>query len=85
MSDKAIVQVGYDEYVMEARDALMVISLLAKAERYKRVWTKEEDGGTTHYVFPQKADESSKRSLTLLPDNLYRIAKLAGEPDKSTY
>jgi hypothetical protein len=77
--------VGYDEYVMEARDALTIISLLAKAERYKRVWAKEEDGGTTHYVYPQKADETSTRSLILLPDNLYRIAKLAGEPDKSTY
>jgi hypothetical protein len=85
MSDKAIVQVGYDEYVMEARDALTIISLLAKAEKYKRVWAKDEDGGTTHYVYPQEADESSKRSLTLLPDNLYRIAKLAGKPDPTKY
>jgi|LakMenEpi03Aug12_release.lakeMendotaPanAssembly.Ray.scaffolds.fasta_scaffold925702_2 hypothetical protein len=81
MSDKATIQVGYEEYVMEARDALTIISLLSKAEKYKRVWAKEEDGGTTHYVYPQEPDESSKRSLILLPDNLYRIAKLAGKPD----
>ena len=85
MPGKAIVQVGYDEYVMEARDALTIITILSKAEKYKRAWAKDEDGGTTHYVYPQKADETSKRSLTLLPDNLYRIAKLAGEPDKSTF
>lgn len=77
---KAIVRMGYDKYVMDAEDALTIHEILAKAERYGSKYQRNEDGGTLHYVWQQDATDEM-RSFELMPDNLYRMAKLAGKPD----
>jgi hypothetical protein len=77
---KAIIQMGYDQYVMDAKDALIIHEILAKAERFKRNYRSKDEGGPTYHVWDQCADVET-RSIEIMPDNLYRVAKLAGKPD----
>jgi len=56
------------------------LELLEKAEAYEEKWRKNEDGGTTYHVYP--LDPEKVPSLKLVSDDLYRMAKLAGKPDK---
>ncbi len=74
---KAIVKVNYKDFVMDAEKALTMLSLLEEAEVYESKW----DGKTSaHYIYNQDSD--SVRELRLIPDVLYRMAKLAGKPNK---
>lgn len=77
---KAIVRFGYDNYIMEAEDALTIHEILGKSEHYYRKYQSKENGGTMHYVWPQDMSDDLK-GLELVPDNLYRMAKLAGKPE----
>lgn len=71
---KAVIDIGYNKYVLDLRDAVNVLEVLGKAEKYETKWSKE---GTSHYIYPQS---DSLGTLTLLSDDLYRMAKLAGKP-----
>lgn len=71
---KAVIEIGYNKYVLDLRDAVDIIESLGKAEKYETKWSKE---GTSHYIYPLS---DSLGSLTLLSDDLYRMAKLAGKP-----
>jgi hypothetical protein len=74
---KAIVKVNYKDFVMDAEKALTMLSLLEEAEVYESKW----DGKTSaHYIYNQDSD--SVRELRIIPDVLYRMAKLAGKPNK---
>ena len=74
---KAIVSIGYKSYVMDAKDALAVAEVMANAERYESKYTSA--GGTVYHIWKQDGDESTI-PLQVLPDELYRMAKLAGKP-----
>lgn len=76
---KAIIRYGYDHYVVEAEDALTIHNILAKAELFHRNYRSTADGGTSYYVWEQDMS-SEMRDITLMPDGLYRMAKLAGKP-----
>ena len=78
---KAIIRIGYDQYVMEAKDALTIHEILAKAECFKREYRNRDEGGPLYYIWEQDLDNES-RSFEIMPDNLYRMAKLAGKPPK---
>jgi hypothetical protein len=76
---KAIIRVGYDQYVVEAKDALAIHEILAKAEHYHRTYRSAQDGGTTYHIWEQDMS-SEMRDIMMMPDGLYRMAKLAGKP-----
>lgn len=80
---KAVLQLGYDQYVLDAQDALKVYEIIAKAERYKSMYRSREEGGSVHYVWDQ-GEEREMRDLRIMPDSLYRMAKLAGKPDQDS-
>ena len=73
---KVIMSIGYNEYVLDLQDAVTVMEIMTKAERYKEKW--RSGGDTTHHVW---GDEGSNvvTSIKPLSENLYRTAKLAGE------
>lgn len=80
--EKGIFSLGYQNYILDLDDAVAVMRLLARAERYASKWHRGENGNdstTTHHVWdePQEAFE-----LKIIPENTYRMAKLAGEPKK---
>lgn len=75
---KATISIGYRTYVMDAEKAITLLEMLSDAEVYESKW----DGKTTaYYVYPQDNNDHI-RELRILPDALYRMAKLAGKPVK---
>lgn len=79
---KAIFRAGYEQYVMDAKDALTVHEILAKAELFKRDYRSKDEGGPLYYIWEQD-NTTETRSIEILPDNLYRMAKLAGKPPEN--
>ena len=78
---KAVIQLGYREYIMEAKDALAILEIVATAERYATKYKNAEQGGTSYHVWTD-ATARDGNTLRLISDDHYRIAKLAGEPPK---
>ena len=79
MSKKAIVKIGYNKYVLDTRQALALLEIMAEAELYEDKYRSKELGGTTHHVWEQSAE--SMLDLSLMPDAFYRMCKLAGKPE----
>jgi hypothetical protein len=75
---KVIMSLGYNDYVLDLADAVTVIEIMAKAERYKAKWRKGDD--TTYHVWTDDGESVGGMTLKHIGDNLYRTAKLAGEP-----
>jgi hypothetical protein len=78
---KAIVQVGFTQYVMDTQKAFTLLELLGDAEVYEYKWRK--DAPATHHIYnKQEKDKSDPfEMLKLMPDSFYKLAKLAGKPN----
>jgi hypothetical protein len=77
---KASVQIGYKNYVMDAEKALTLLGLLDGAEMFDTKWDSQSKT-TAHYIYPQDTQDYI-REMKLIPDALYKLAKLAGKPNK---
>lgn len=75
---KAVIRIGYTDYVMETKDAVAVAEAMQRAELYKERWRKVEDGGTTYHIWEQT--EFMELTIKPLPDTTYKMYKLAGAP-----
>ena len=78
MTQKAVVSLGYREYVLDADKALTLLGLLEDAEMYKEVY--QSGGINTFHVYQN--EEPQTMHLKLLPKKLYNLAKLAGKPEE---
>ena len=78
---KAIIKIGYKEYIMSTEDALHIIDLISKAQRYETKYDYETK--TKNYHVYDTPMEDKVESLEVLHDDLYRMAKLAGSPTKN--
>ena len=81
LTAKAIVEVGYTKYVMEASDAVTIANILANAELYAEKWRTSAEGGTSYYIWEQ--DKHIETPIRVLPTNLYNMYKLAGKPEEN--
>ena len=74
---KVIMSFGYNECVLDIQDAVTIMEIMTKAEKYKVKWRKDDK--STHHVWH---DEENMGGMAIKPigENLYRTAKLAGEP-----
>lgn len=80
MTRKAVVSVGYREYVIDADKALTLLGLLEDAELYQE---KYRSGGTsTFHIYQNEEPSTTPMTLKLLPKKLYDLAKLAGKPEE---
>jgi len=73
---KLIIEINYRKYVLDAKDALSIVEILGKAESYKY-----EYEGKIHRVWSEGL-EDTPITLSVLPDDTYRMAKAAGAPKK---
>jgi hypothetical protein len=79
---KAVLRLGYNEYVLDIGDAVAVMEIMAKAENYKAKHNYGTTPTTTaYYVWEQETANKESVGITLLPDAVYRVAKLAGNPE----
>jgi hypothetical protein len=76
---KVVIEIGYKKYIVNADDAIKMAAMLSSAEMYEMTYAKDHKGDTMtmHYVYPQ---EDMRWHIEIMPDNVYRMAKLAGKP-----
>jgi hypothetical protein len=76
---KVLIEVGYRKYVVNADEAIKISTMLSTAEMYERKYEKDDKGDSTtmHYVYPQ---DEMRWQMEIMPDSIYRMAKLAGKP-----
>jgi hypothetical protein len=74
---KAVIEFGWQKYVLDLKDAVALAELMGKAERYEEKYVKDAD--STVHIYENTAGLGSIR---LIGDSLYRMAKLAGPPPK---
>lgn len=76
-----ILEFGWNvKFAVKTSEAIKILEILEKADRYDEVWRKEEEGGTTYHVWPTEVGELP--SVKLIGDAMYTMAKLAGKPVK---
>lgn len=82
-----VVEIGYNSFVMNKEDAMLLAGVLERAERYQdKYWSRDErakhgmpeDQERTYHVYPNETQYNMK----IIADDLYRMAKLAGKPEK---
>ena len=72
-----VVTLGYSHYVMQTADAVRLLEILENAERYSYKYRANEE--STHHVWSNDTTFEAK----MIGTDLYRMAKLAGEPEKN--
>jgi len=77
---KAIVRIGYQDYVMDVKDAVAITEAMSTAERYENKYHTKEEGGATHHVWT--ADADNMITIQVMPADLYRMARLAGKSEE---
>ena len=80
-----VIDIGYGSIILPREEAMKMIEILEKAERYERkYWNSEERtrlGLTedyTYHVYPN----DTQYSMHIVGDDLYQMARLAGKPEK---
>jgi predicted DNA-binding ArsR family transcriptional regulator len=81
-NEMIVVDLGYKSYVMSNKDAVALAEILEKAELYEAIWIRSEDrnGGPDHTYHIYESDQHI--GMKLISADLYRMAKLAGKPEK---
>jgi hypothetical protein len=80
---KAIVRVGYKDYVMTLPQAIQFSEMLGNIERYESKYHVESDNKTTNYTYHiHQEEEEPITEIKLISDHHYRVAKAAGKPAK---
>jgi hypothetical protein len=74
---KAILSLGYGQYVMDMEQAVAIAEMLAKAELYENKYHREAKN-STHHIYDNENAELG--TIKLVSDGFYQMAKLAGKP-----
>jgi predicted DNA-binding ArsR family transcriptional regulator len=82
-NEMMIVDLGYRNFILSNKDAVALAEILEKAELYESKWIPTEDRTKsgpdhTHHVY----ENDLQISMKLISADLYRMAKLAGKPEK---
>jgi len=78
---KAIVRVGYEDYIVDADKALVIVEALAGAERYESKYHSalgEVSAHYTHHVYD--VDTDKKFDIQVISNKFYLMCKMAGKP-----
>ena len=70
-----VVSLGYGDIVLPTEDAIQLLQILEKAERYRQKYNGSNP--TTYHIWPNDTQYTG----TLIGNDLYRMAKLAGKPE----
>jgi Tfp pilus assembly protein PilE len=75
-----VMEFSYTNFVVSPKDALAIAEILQRAEKYEKKYRREDGGATTYtyHAWPNPEEITMK----LISDDIYRMAKLAGKPEK---
>lgn len=78
---KAILTIGYTDYVMDLKDAVTVAEIMSRAERHEEKYVSNAEN-TVHIYELDGTSSNARTSATirLITDAFYRMAKMAGPP-----
>lgn len=81
-----VFELGYVNYVLSPKDALAMAEILQRAEKYLKKYhlkkyRKDEATGTHGYTY-HVYENTDEIVMKIISDDHYRLAKLAGEPEK---
>ena len=80
-----IVTIGYQDYALPTKDAITLLELLSKAERYEDRYVskdaKENTMGEAYHTF-HVYENDTVFNAKVIPNEKYRMAKLAGKPER---
>lgn len=77
-----VVEFGWStKFVVKTADAVKILEIIEKAEKYEEKWQKNEDGGTVYHVWA--TEPSDMPTLKMLGEATYQMARLAGKPEKT--
>jgi hypothetical protein len=79
---KLVVEIGYRKYIVPTDKAVTLMEILYDAEIFEEKYRSKENGGTTYHCYGQDGNNRSSVSMYLIPESLYRMAKLAGKPEE---
>ena len=79
---KCIVSMGYTKYVVDLELGVAFLKLMSQAERYEAKYHYSEEGKPITYHIWKENSPGDESTLTLLSEEVYNVAKLAGEPQK---
>ena len=71
-----VMKIGYLEFALPVKDAVTVAELLQKSYAWKEEYVS--GGENTFHAFPFEGSIK----MELVGDDLFRMAKLAGKPEK---
>ncbi len=76
-----VMELGYNSIVLPVKDALAVAEIMQRAEKYEKKYNRGDDGNNsyTYHVWVNPDEITMK----LISDDIYRVAKLAGKPEKN--
>ena len=74
--DKAILHIGYRDYIVSTKDALELSRILNSAEHYQAKGYGEE---RRYHVWSEV--KPVIENISFITPELYRMAKLAGKPE----
>jgi len=81
-----IVTIGYQDYALPTKDAITLLELLSKAERYEDRYVskdaKDNTTGEAYHTF-HVYENDTVFNAKVIPNEKYRMAKLAGKPERS--
>jgi hypothetical protein len=69
----------YGDHIFDHEDAIKLVEIMERAERYEMVYHPAEEGGSTHHVYREPERGTTLKHIS--PD-LYEIARMAGKPNK---
>lgn len=79
---KAIIRHGYRDYILDSYKAIAILNLLEGAEIYEHVYHPKEGDKDSYYTYHIYPNEDRDAHLSLMPEEVYRMYKLAGKPEK---
>lgn len=72
-----VVKLGWDStFVMPVKDAVTLAGILTKAHTWKEEYNN--GNGATYHAYPME----TKVQMELVSEDMFRMAKLAGKPEK---
>lgn len=78
---KVVVAMGYKSFILDSKDGIALMDVLAKAEVYEESYHGAVEGQPsyhTYHVYP--LDTSSSVTMRLVSDDAYKMYKMAGKP-----
>lgn len=77
---KFAISMPYGDFVFDHEDALKLVEIFERAEKFETKYRSAEDGGTSYHVYrePEKG-----LNLKHLSPEVYDVARLAGKSEKS--